>query len=135
MKKIIIVHGWGGSPDACWLPWLKEELESRNFKVIIPEMPNTDEPKIEEWVPFLKKYSEKADKDTFFVGGSIGCQTIMRVLEKMPKEIQMGGIVFIAPWFNLIPEPIEEEGGTEIAAPWIKNPIDTNKVLSHTKKL
>src|SRR5205823_3645371 len=26
-KRIIIVHGWSGSPDANWLPWLASELK------------------------------------------------------------------------------------------------------------
>jgi len=29
MAKIIIVHGWDGSPKHGWFPWLKNELEKK----------------------------------------------------------------------------------------------------------
>lgn len=135
MKKIILVHGWGGSPDLNWFPWLKKELEQKNFEVIVPAMPNTDEPKIEEWVPFLKEQVGNVDENTYFVGHSIGCQTIMRFLEQIPEDKKIGGIIFVAPWFNLIPEIIEEEGDTEIAKPWLKSLIDTEKVIAHTSRI
>lgn len=135
MKRVFIIHGWGGSSKNNWLPWLKKELEQRKFKAIVPEMPNTEKPKIEEWVSFLKEQAGDVDENTYFIGGSIGCQTILRYLERLPKKIKIGGIVFAAPWFNLFPEPIEEEGGTETAKPWIKTPINIKKVLTHTNKI
>jgi len=130
-----MVHGWGGSPEGGWFPWLKKELEQRKFKAIVPKMPDTENPKIEEWVPFLKNVVGDADENTYFVGGSIGCQTILRYLERLPEKIRIGGIIFVAPWFNMFPEPIEEEGGTEIAKPWLETPIDTKKVLTHTDRI
>lgn len=133
MKRLFIIHGWGESPKEGWYPWLKKELESKNFQVDVLKMPNTDEPVIEEWVGFLKKQVKKPDKETYFVGHSIGCQTILRYLESLPEHVKIGGCILVAGWINLFPEPIEKEGGTEIAKPWLETPIQWGKILRHTK--
>lgn len=134
MKKVFLIHGWGGNPKNDWFPWIKKELKLKGFKVEIPAMPNTNEPKIKEWIGHLKKIVKNPDKDTYFIGHSIGCQTILRYLESLDKNIKIGGCIFIAPWFNLIPKIIEEEGGTEIARSWIETPMDFKKIILHTTK-
>lgn len=128
-KRVIIVHGWGGSPKDEMLSWLRQELEKNNFEVIVPEMPHTDEPTINNWVDHLTHVVGTADKDTYFIGHSIGCQTIMRYLEKLPENINVGGVVFIAGWITL--KGIEEED-MSIAKPWLETPIDFEKVKQNT---
>jgi len=130
--KIFIVHRWDGTPDKDWLPWVKGELEKKGYEVIVPEMPNSQEPKIEEWIPFLANLVGEADEDTFFIGHSVGCQTIMRYLEFIyPAKI--GGIIFVAPWFNLI--NLEDEESSAIAKPWIETPVDLEKVKNATDNI
>ena len=87
MKKIYLIHGWGGSSGEGWFSWLKRNLEKQNFEVYVFNMPDSDNPKIETWVKYLEKNIKNVDKDTFFIGHSIGCQTIMRFLEKLPKHL------------------------------------------------
>lgn len=55
MKRVVIVHRWGGSPESDFLPWLKKELEKREYEVSAPKMPDTDYPKIEAWVEKLNQ--------------------------------------------------------------------------------
>jgi len=130
MKKAIIVHGWGGSPGEAWQSWLKEELEKKGWEVETPEMPNSEEPKIDGWVS--KLYDYKIDKKTYFVGHSIGCQAIMRYLERINGKL--GGIVFVAPWTHL--KGIEDEpGAVEIAEPWLETAINFERVREKTKKI
>ncbi len=126
MKRIIITHGWSGSPDANWLPWLTSELEKHGHEVVVPAMPDTDNPVIETWVGTLAEVVGTPDEDTYFVGHSIGCQTILRYLETINTPV--GGAVFVAGWFTL--ENMEDEKEEEIARPWIETPIDSEKVKS-----
>lgn len=126
MKRIIIVHGWGGSPDDNWLPWLKIELEKLGYEVIAPSMPDTDNPVIEKWVSKLAEVVGAPNAETYLIGHSIGCQTIMRYLETV--SISIGGAIFVAGWFNL--ENLETEEEKAIAEPWIKTLIDINKIKS-----
>ncbi len=129
MKRVFIIHGWEGYPEDGWYPWLKKELEKNGFEVFVPAMPNTDEPKIDEWVDSLSNLVGKPDENTYFVGHSIGCQTILRYLEKLENK-KIGGVVCVAGWFILSDLETEEE--KIIGKPWIETPIDFNKVIMTT---
>ena len=122
-KRIVIVHGWGGSSKDNWLPWIKSELESLGHKVLVPDMPDTDNPIIERWVNHLSKIVGTPDKNTFFVGHSIGCQAVLRYLETVEEPI--GGAVFVSGWFDLDVDTEEEE---KIAKPWVETRINFNKI-------
>lgn len=126
---MIIVHGWGGSPEKNWLPWLADELKRAGHEVVVPTMPDTEAPAIEKWVPFLTEIVGAPDADTYFVGHSIGCQTIMRYVETINTKI--GGALFVAGWFNL--ENLES-GEEDVAKPWIEMPIDHAKVRANMRK-
>ena len=43
-------------------------------------------PRIQKWVSKLAQTVGDADKQTYFVGHSMGCQTIVRYLEKLPEN-------------------------------------------------
>ena len=126
MRRVIIVHRWDGNPKGDWYPWLKKELEKIGFKVIIPAMPNSSEPQIEEWVSHLQKTVGKLDEETLFVGHSIGCQAIMRSLEKLPRHTKVTGCVFVAGFFDLIIHSPEE---LKIAHPWTNTKINFLRIL------
>jgi len=55
MRRAVIVHCWEGYPEYCWYPWLKNELGKKGFDVSVPAFPDTDNPKQDKWVEFLKK--------------------------------------------------------------------------------
>lgn len=126
MKRVFIIHGWDGYPEEGWFPWLKEELEKRGFEVIVPTMPEPEEPKIEIWVPFLTKLIGTPDQNTFFVGHSIGCQAIIRYLETLPENTKIGGAVFVAGWYDL--RNLETKKEERIAGPWVNTPRNDEKI-------
>ena len=134
MKKLILVHGWGGGPEGGWFDWLKENLDKKEWEVIAPQMPDTENPKIDAWISKLQEVAGDVDKNTYFIGGSIGCQAIMRYLEKLTKSKKVGGVIFVAGWFNLKETAYEEEEEKEIGRPWIETPIDFDKIKRHTDK-
>lgn len=134
MKKIYLVHCWDGTSSDGWYPWLEEKINDQNIKLIKFDMPNTANPKIEEWVDYLNSKVDLLNEETYFIGHSIGCQTILRYLET--KEITMiGGILFVAPWLDLLPEAIEDEDSYNTAQPWINTPIDFEKVKQFTNNI
>ena len=130
VKRAFLVHGWEGYPENCWFPWLKSKLEEKGFEVYAPAMPNTEEPKIEPWVNKLKEVVGKPDKDTYLIGHSIGCQTIMRYLQTLDEGTKIGGVIFVAGFFNLPYLETQEE--KDIAKPWLETKIDTDKLRKPT---
>lgn len=128
MKKVYLIHGWGRNSEEKWFVWLKQELTKKKIKVYAFDMPNTDNPKIETWVKFLEEKIKNIDEETYFVGHSIGCQTIMRFLEKLPKHKTIGGCVFVAGWFDLVNLTKEE---IAIAHPWIETKINFDRIRRH----
>lgn len=134
MDRAFIIHGWDGYPEEGCFPWLKEELEKKGFEVHTPAMPQPLHPKIDTWISFLREQVGVPDEHTFFVGHSIGCQTILRYLESLPEDTKIGGAVLLAPWIHLTDEAYETEEDSEIAKPWIQTLIQWDNVKSHSNK-
>ncbi len=132
-KRVFIIHGWGGSPDELLHKWLKLELEKKGLEVFVPQMPNPEKPVIEAWVSRLEEIVRAPDKDTILVGHSIGCQAILRYLEKLNPMSKIGGVVFIAPWLTL--SNLESEEEWQVADPWLNTPIRETDVIKHTLKI
>jgi uncharacterized protein len=126
MKRVFIVHGWGGKPDVGWMKWLNKELTSKGYKVIAERMPQPEFPKIGPWVENLKRIVGKADGETYFIGHSIGCQTIIRYLETLPEDSKIGGAIFVGGWLKIKEPKTKEE--IEVSAPWLTTKINFDKV-------
>lgn len=131
-KQAFIIHGWDGYPEEGWFPWMKAKLEKSGFSVEVPSMPHPAEPTIEDWVGHLTKLVGEPDKDTYLIGHSIGCQTILRYLASLAGK-KIGGTVLVAGFFELVPLETEEEKG--IVKPWLETPIDFAKVKAATTNI
>lgn len=130
-KRVFIIHGWDGSPSGCWLPWLKNVLEKKGFNVTVPAMPHPENPTIKNWVGHLSNIVGRPDKNMYFVGHSIGCQTILRYIEHC--KIPIGGIVCVAPWFTLPYLRTDEE--KKIAQPWLETSLDYKNIKRRANKI
>lgn len=130
-KRVFIIHGWSGRPNEHWLPWLKNELEAKGFEVEVPLMLDHDDPIIDTCVKRLGDAIGASDENTYFVGHSIGCQTIMRYLAS--RDEKAGGCVFVAGWFKMI--NLEDKETEDLAAPWMdETTIDFNRLRKATDK-
>lgn len=134
IRRVFIVHGWDGYPEEGWFPWLKKELEQKGFEVIVPQLPQANEPRINRWVPALATAVEEADAQTYFVGHSMGCQTIARYLESLPENIKIGGAIFVAGFFKHLANLEDDEIVRDVAREWLSTPLDLEKVKSHLPK-
>ncbi len=131
-KRVFIVHGWDGYPEEGWFPWLKTELEKQGFEVTVPQMPEANAPRIFNWVPALSKVVGEADSNTYFVGHSMGCQTIVRYFETLPEHVQIGGAVFVAGFLSRL--TLDESEDHETADHWLNASLDFEKIKSHLPK-
>src|SRR3989344_4183974 len=128
MKRVIIIHRWDGSPSHDWYNAVAESLKEKGFQVEIPVMPDTAKPEISSWVGKLNELIPKPTIDTYFIGHSIGCQTILRYLESLKGNIKIDKVVLVAPWFNL--QNLDRDSAN-IAKPWVETSIDLEKVKKH----
>ena len=131
MQRIVIIHGWGGNPNGDWLPWANKALTEAGFEVLVPEMPDTEHPKIESWLETLTKTIGQPRPDDILIGHSIGCQTILRYLARLGGGQKINKAILIAPWWYLTLTKNEEETDAE---PWLNTPVDFTKVTPKANK-
>ncbi len=85
--NFVLLHGYTGSPNANFFPWLKKELESRRYKVSVPKLPNTNNPNIAEQADYVIKNC-KFDENTILLGHSLGSVIALKVVEQLSKPIK-----------------------------------------------
>jgi uncharacterized protein len=132
MKRVVIVHGWDGTPYIGWFQWLKTELEAKGFEVEVPQLPDPEHPRIYNWIPKLEEVVGVAGDQTYFVGHSMGCEAIARYLETLPEGVVVGGAVFVAGFFRTL-TGIDEDGQKTMTH-WLSTMPDLAKVRSHLPK-
>jgi uncharacterized protein len=125
MKKVYLVHGWGGNPDNCWFPWLMKQLEKFGVHTESIMLPTPEFPDPVTWPNALKEAVPSPDKETVFVGHSIGCLTIMHYLANLPEQAKVAGVVFVAPWMEIAPQ--DNPADEKIRDQWRNFPIDIEK--------
>ena len=88
MKNASIFHGTGGNPTLFWTPYLKSHLEKMGYNVWVPQFPNTDNPNINEWLPYALN-NGKYDSETIIIGHSAGCPLMLSILENIQVKIKL----------------------------------------------
>lgn len=96
MKHALIVHGYKSSPETNWKPWLRQELKKQSFKVDVPKMPDADKPVASSWVRTLAEAVHEPTQETYLIGHSLGCITILRYLESLSEGQEVGGCILVA---------------------------------------
>ncbi len=133
-KRVIIVHGWEGTPEDGWFPWLKRELEARGFSVSVPQLPDAENPRIDKWISKLAETVGTPDTHTYFVGHSMGCQAIARYLETLPEGTNVGGAVFVAGFFKHLTGLEDDPETQETDWHWLTAPLDLGQVRRRLPK-
>jgi len=133
-KRVFIIHGWDGYPEEGWFPWLKKELESRGFEVFVPQLPDAVNPRINKWVQEITEIAGVPDRQTYFVGHSMGCKAIVSYLQALPEGAAIGGAVFVAGFFKRLINIEGDPETQETARLWLTAPVDFEKVRSRLQK-
>ncbi len=126
-KQAFIIHGWEGSPESNWFPWVKTELEKNNFDVTVPQMPNADFPKQEEWLSFMQEIIGDTDRNIFLIGHSLGVIAILRFLEVLNTNQEIGGAILVSGFSESLGLVSEIEN-------FFEKEVNYEKVRLHCKK-
>lgn len=128
-NKALIIHGYNGTNQGNWFPWLKAELEKKGWSVDVPNLPNTEKPQRTEqlstltdiWNPQLSLANEKK----VLIGHSLGGSLLLTMLEQDWKNpIDMA--VIVASTSHEV-HPIELEN-------YFTKPYDFEKIKKNCKK-
>lgn len=58
MKKVFLIHGFQGSPNGGWRPWLMAELKKQDVYACALSMPDPENPVCAEWVLEISRHIE-----------------------------------------------------------------------------
>lgn len=99
--NILILHGWG----SCARNWqrVKEELEKKDCRVYLPDLPGFGENtilekswSIDDYFNWVKEYCEKNKLSRFFLlGHSFGGGLAVKLAVDCPEKVQ--GLILVAP--------------------------------------
>ena len=82
MKKAILLHGWEGRWSNHWFPWLQEQLETREFEVYSPDLPNTKIPNLQEQIDSVSDFVQTMWKWDIIIWHSLGGTLAMNLIDK-----------------------------------------------------
>lgn len=84
--RFINLHGFTANSESDFHPWLKAELEKKGHTVMVPNLPQTENPSVNEQVEYvIDNYS--FDADTVLFGHSLGSVVALKVLERLDGPI------------------------------------------------
>jgi len=110
MVNVFIIHGISGNSKENWLPWLKDKLTNLGVNVIIPDFPDPDTPKLDQWLDNFKQYQIYLNEDCIVVGHSLGVPFLLSVLE----EYKIKSAFFVAGFCSLPDNQFKDEMKTFI---------------------
>ncbi len=120
MKNAVILHGTGEPPEYMWLPWVKKELGKKGYSVSIPQLPDTDNPTLSNWLPAALK--ETYNKDSVLIGHSAGGPLQLSVLENINVRIKQA--ILVAGYAR-------RKGDEKAADPIVQKSYDWKKIRDH----
>lgn len=99
MRRAIILHGTAGSPNSNWFRWLESELNRFRVDTWVPELPNADQPSLQEWLDFVHKECPfEIDAQTLIVGHSSGAILALMLAQENSKPI--GAVACVSVFSN-----------------------------------
>lgn len=93
--KMYIFHGTMGTPSGNWFPWLAQQGTSLGLEVATPLLPTPQGQTLDGWLSAFTAQCGDTDKDSIFVGHSIGAVFCLRLLERLSHGVR--GSVLVAP--------------------------------------
>jgi predicted alpha/beta hydrolase family esterase len=93
-RRVLILHGLGGSDFPHWQSHLAADLIKENYVVSFPAFPNRDNPNLQEWKEFLKKELEHFKPD-YVVCHSLANVLWFHVCDEL--DIKLKKLMLVAP--------------------------------------
>lgn len=96
MKNALILHGTNATSQSNWFPWLKEQLQDREWNVWVPDLPQPEKPSIERYNQFLLANKDwQYNQETFLVGHSSGSVATLGLLQDLPAPVVVDTCILV----------------------------------------
>ena len=90
MKNALILHGTDGNSKENWFDWLRVELEKKDWKVWVPDLPQAEKPNIERYNEFIFANTDwQFSEESILIGHSSGAVAILGLLQALPDTVQV----------------------------------------------
>ncbi len=93
-KRVLIIHGWGGSSYPHWQAQLASDLIKEDYIISFPSLPNKDLPTLDVWSEFIKKEIEHFNPD-IVVCHSLGNILWFHIVDEI--NISLERLLLVAP--------------------------------------
>ncbi len=121
-RSLTIVPRWAGHADSDFYPWLIQEKPAGFGSLRALEMPDPKQPRPETWVPALAQALGSAPAPgSVVMGHSVGCQTVLRYLETLPRGSQVEGVLLVAAWWSV-------DNPWDSLRPWTDRMLDLERI-------
>lgn len=122
----MIVHGIGGYAGIHWQGWLKQELERRDYRVVMPTLPAADHPDRTTWRRAVTRIMNKHQSEPLIiVTHSLGVVSVLDALEQ--SENRARALISVSGFCS--------DYGAELNSYFLKEkPIDFARVVPKLKK-
>ena len=127
MKRALILHAMDQSSQGHWYPWLKTELEKRDYQVWVPNLPHTHNPDTREMTAFLVDNKDWDFSNNLIIGHSSGSVEVLYLLQALSVKVKTA--VLVSSFDKAVP------GMEEQHALVFQHPFDFKKIASSAEKL
>ena len=102
MKRVLIIHGWTNRRQTDhWQRNLAVALRREGHAVAYPQLPNTDNPVLSEWLEVveneLSMLDEVSDDELIVFGHSLGCLTWLNAVKNGIVKSNVHRVMLVAP--------------------------------------
>lgn len=134
--RLCIVPRWSGSASSDFYPWLLAQpaVRARFGEILLPAIAQPGQPTIAAWVESLQQVTAGPGLgglgdlgNTYFLGHSVGCQAVLRFLERSSGNTRAAGVLCVAGWWNV-------DRPWDSIVPWIETPMDIERVRSAARR-
>lgn len=99
--RALILHGWQGSGEGHWQPWLAGRLRAAGHHVQFPQLPDCDVPCPDRWGAVFRselgRLAARRDDERIVVAHSLGCVLWLREAAAIAESRRVDRVALVAP--------------------------------------
>jgi predicted alpha/beta hydrolase family esterase len=97
--SVLILHGWKNRrPPGHWHRWLADTLTELGHQVVYPQLPETDEPVLADWVDTAQAgFDSLTGPHRLVVAHSLGCLAWLHLANDPERNVEADRLVLVAP--------------------------------------